>query len=227
MADPYASSPFTYSDDHFESLQPPKRSHGINIFGNSSGYYSPLMMSSSETAGEGGQQQHHNQHEMSNFGTAPTSVSGLGISMGSAPSQSQSQSPDPNQHHRLSSPETPHSFHNLMSGDTPRHTPSQGSFSPRIADSQGTPEPYSEIWAPSMPRSRGNSQTDPSATETAKQIPTAQEREIMPSSSSAQKLPKIVEPRHDEMDDEFDDEIFYKKFGKFRCPVYVSYAYIS
>ncbi|OBS28699.1 hypothetical protein FPOA_02637 [Fusarium poae] len=215
MADPFASSPFTYSDDHFESLQPPRKSHGINIFGNSSGYYSPLMMSSSETAGERRQQQ-YNQHEMSNLGAASTSASGLGISMGSAPSQSQSQSqsPDPNQHHKLSPPETPHSFHNLMGGDSSRHTPAQGSFSPCTADSQGTPEPYSEIWAPSMPHSRGISQTDIGTTEKAKQASTTQEREIMPSSSSGQKLPKIVEPRRDEMDDKFDDEIFYKKFAE-------------
>jgi hypothetical protein len=173
---------------------------------------------------EGGQQQQQ-QHEMSDLGTA--SGSGLGISMGSAPAQSQSQtqSPDPNQHHKLSPPETPHSFHNLLGGDSPRHPlPAQGSsFSPRTANSQGTPEPYSEIWAPSMPRSRGNSQTDigggaaTTTTEKAKQMPTTQEREITPSSSSGQNVPKIVEPRKDEMDDDFDDEIFYKKFGKFFC----------
>lgn len=199
MADPSTSSPFTYSDEHFiDSLQPTRRSHGINIFGNSSGYQS--LMSS-----EGG------HHEMSDLKTAPGSASGLGISMGSPPSQSQS--PDPNQHHKLSPPETPHSYHNLM-GDSPRHSP-EGSFSPRTSDMQGTPEPYSQIWAPSMPRSRGNSQTDVGGeSEKVKEMPKTQEREITPS-SSGQNVPKIVEPRRDTMDDDYDDEIFYKKFGKF------------
>ncbi|RGP61504.1 hypothetical protein FLONG3_10510 [Fusarium longipes] len=146
---------------------------------------------------------------MSDLRTTSASASGLGISMGSAPSQT---SPDPNQHHKLSPPETPHSFHNLLaSGDSPRHPhPAEASFTPRTANSQGTPEPYSQIWAPSMPRSRGNSQTD---TDEIKKMPATQEREVK-SSSSGHNVPKIVEPRKDAMDDEFDDEIFYKKFAE-------------
>ncbi|KAJ4143111.1 hypothetical protein NW765_000252 [Fusarium oxysporum] len=90
-----------------------------------------------------------------------------------------------------SPPETPHSFHNLLGG---HHPAGSSSSSPRIADSQGTPEPYSEIWAPSMPR--GDEKKD---------MPRTMEREVKMSEGG--KLPKIVEPRGDAMDDEFDDEI--------------------
>ncbi|PCD35887.1 hypothetical protein AU210_008445 [Fusarium oxysporum f. sp. radicis-cucumerinum] len=97
-----------------------------------------------------------------------------------------------------SPPETPHSFHNLLGG---HHPAGSSSSSSRIADSQGTPEPYSEIWAPSMPR--GDEKKD---------MPRTMEREVKMSEGG--KLPKIVEPRGDAMDDEFDDEIFYKKFAE-------------
>ncbi|KAM0259572.1 hypothetical protein ACHAPA_010657 [Fusarium lateritium] len=206
MADP--SSRPLYSDyghqdqDDDSHTQQQRRAPGINLFGlsnSTSGYH--LMPS-------GG-------HEMADLND---SAPGLGISnMGSA-SNAHSQSPDPTHHAKMSPPETPHSFHNLLGDSTnssPRHQPDP-SFSPRVADSQGTPEPYSEIWAPSMPRSARNSNTDlTDSAEKVKEMPTTQEREIMPSSSShdGPSVPKIVEPRKDEMDDEFDDEIFYKKFA--------------
>ncbi|KAF5693066.1 hypothetical protein FDENT_2326 [Fusarium denticulatum] len=96
-----------------------------------------------------------------------------------------------------SPPETPHSFRNLLGS----HPAASSSSSPRVADSQGTPEPYSEIWAPSMPRGGDEKKSD---------MPRTMEREVK--SEGGKKLPKIVEPRGDAMDDEFDDEIFYKKF---------------
>jgi hypothetical protein len=211
MADPSSRplySDYGYQDDDSHTQQQ-RRAPGINIFGlsnnnSSSGYH--LMPS-------GG-------HEMADLND---SAPGLGISnMGSA-SNAHSQSPDPTHHARMSPPETPHSFHNLLGDSTnssPRHQPDP-SFSPRVANSQGTPEPYSEIWAPSMPRSARNSNTDlTDASEKVKEMPRTQQREITPSSSSRDgpPIPKIVEPRKDEMDDEFDDEIFYRKFGKLPCP---------
>ncbi|KAF5235388.1 hypothetical protein FANTH_11727 [Fusarium anthophilum] len=98
---------------------------------------------------------------------------------------------------RMSPPETPHSFHNLLGGQPA----GSSSSSPRVADSQGMPEPYSQIWAPSMPRGGDEKKSD---------MPRTMEREVKMSEGG--KLPKIVEPRGDAMDDEFDDEIFYKKF---------------
>ncbi|KAF5544440.1 hypothetical protein FMEXI_6553 [Fusarium mexicanum] len=98
---------------------------------------------------------------------------------------------------KMSPPETPHSFHNLLGGQPA----GSSSSSPRVADSQGTPEPYSQIWAPSMPRGGAEKKSD---------MPRTMEREFKMSEGG--KLPKIVEPRGDAMDDEFDDEIFYKKF---------------
>ncbi|KAF5577764.1 hypothetical protein FPCIR_11922 [Fusarium pseudocircinatum] len=97
-----------------------------------------------------------------------------------------------------SPPETPHSFHNLLGS----HPAGSSSSSPKVADSQGTPEPYSEIWAPSMPRGGDEKKSD---------MPRTMEREVK-MNEGGKKLPKIVEPRGDAMDDEFDDEIFYKKF---------------
>ncbi|KAF4450637.1 hypothetical protein F53441_6298 [Fusarium austroafricanum] len=175
------SRPLSSPEDHLDELHSPRhRPHGINIFGNSSGYH--LM--------PGG-------HEMADL-NQPSS-SGLGISMNS-----------PDATHKMSPPETPHSFHNLL-GDSPRHGP-DGSFSPeRTADSQGTPEPYSEIWAPSMPRPARNSNNGDEI-EKVKDMPRTMEREVP--SGSGQKLPKIVEPRGDMMDDDFDDEDFYKKFAE-------------
>ncbi|KAF5978950.1 hypothetical protein FBULB1_5978 [Fusarium bulbicola] len=99
---------------------------------------------------------------------------------------------------KMSPPETPHSFHNLLGGHQPAGS---SSSSPRVADSQGMPEPYSQIWAPSMPRGGGEKKID---------MPRTMEREVKMSEGG--ELPKIVEPRGDAMDDEFDDEIFYKKF---------------
>ncbi|KAF5614222.1 uncharacterized protein FSUBG_102 [Fusarium subglutinans] len=99
---------------------------------------------------------------------------------------------------KMSPPETPHSFHNLLGGHQPAGS---SSSSPRVADSQGMPEPYSQIWAPSMPRGGDEKKSD---------MPRTMEREVKMSEGG--KLPKIVEPRGDAMDDEFDDEIFYKKF---------------
>ncbi|PNP61144.1 hypothetical protein FNYG_14232 [Fusarium nygamai] len=99
-----------------------------------------------------------------------------------------------------SPPETPHSFHNLLGS----HPAGSSSSSPRVADSQGTPEPYSEIWAPSMPRGSDEKKSD---------MPRTMEREVK-INEGGKKLPKIVEPRGDAMDDEFDDEIFYKKFAE-------------
>lgn len=107
--------------------------------------------------------------------------------------------PSPEAKTGSSPPETPHSFHNLLGG----HPAGSSSSSPRVADSQGTPEPYSQIWAPSMPR----------GDEKKIDMPRTMEREVKMSEGG--KLPKIVEPRGDAMDDDFDDEIFYKKFGKF------------
>ncbi|KAF4436335.1 hypothetical protein FACUT_6499 [Fusarium acutatum] len=102
--------------------------------------------------------------------------------------------PSPEAKMGSSPPETPHSFQNLLGGQS-------SSSSPRVADSQRTPEPYSEIWAPSMPRGGDEKKND---------MPRTMEREVKMSEGG--KLPKIVEPRGDAMDDEFDDEIFYKKF---------------
>ncbi|CCT69324.1 uncharacterized protein FFUJ_07978 [Fusarium fujikuroi IMI 58289] len=107
-------------------------------------------------------------------------------------------SPSPEAKTGSSPPETPHSFHNLLGG----HPAGSSSSSPRVADSQGTPEPYSQIWAPSMPR----------GDEKKIDMPRTMEREVKMSEGG--KLPKIVEPRGDAMDDEFDDEIFYKKFAE-------------
>ncbi|KAG4288381.1 hypothetical protein FPRO06_06033 [Fusarium proliferatum] len=106
--------------------------------------------------------------------------------------------PSPEAKTGSSPPETPHSFHNLLGG----HPAGSSSSSPRVADSQGTPEPYSQIWAPSMPR----------GDEKKIDMPRTMEREVKMSEGG--KLPKIVEPRGDAMDDDFDDEIFYKKFAE-------------
>ncbi|KAJ4247168.1 hypothetical protein NW762_013307 [Fusarium torreyae] len=205
MAD--SSRPFTSSDDHLDDFSDlhSRRAPGINLFGNSSGYH---LMPSEGT------------HEMADLDkSGPAYASGLGISMASAP--------DPTHHSsKMSPPETPHSFHNLLGDSTnssPRHAPEgSSSFSPDVArttSAQGTPEPYSEIWAPSMPRSARNSKTDLAESEEAEEIkkmPKTEEREIGTPSLKQDELqiPKIVEPRGDEMDDDFDDEFFYQKFAE-------------
>ncbi|KAF5027490.1 hypothetical protein F66182_415 [Fusarium sp. NRRL 66182] len=203
MADhsrPLTSSPSGDPDD-FSHLSP---GPSTSLFG-SNGGYTQLMPA------EG-------THEMADLDKSdPAYASGLGISMGSS-----SLSPDPTHQSRMSPPETPHSFHNLLGGSahsSPRYPP-EGSFTadaPRTASSQGTPEPYSEIWAPSMPRSARNSKTDlPGEADRTKEMAKTHEPEV-PSSSSSRDgpaIPKIVEPRGDAVDDDFDDDMFYKKFAE-------------
>ncbi|KAF4995356.1 hypothetical protein FGRMN_5140 [Fusarium graminum] len=199
----YSYSPQDPDLNSEDSYTQQRRAPGINLFGlsnTSSGYH--LMPS-------GG-------HEMADL---DNSVPGLGISdMGSA-SNNHSQSPDPIHHAKMSPPETSHSYNNLLGDSTnssPRQQP-EASFSPRTANSQGTPEPYSEIWAPSMPRSARNSKVDlTNDYEKAKDMPRTQQREITPSSSSRDgpQIPTIIEPRKDSIDDDYDDEIFYKKFAE-------------
>ncbi|KAJ3526448.1 hypothetical protein NM208_g11182 [Fusarium decemcellulare] len=127
---------------------------------------------------------------------------------------------------KASPPETPRSFHNLLGGShassaaSPAHHYPDPPLSPEMArttDMQGTPEPFSEIWAPSMPAASRSPKDDFSKdTEDFKDAPKSQARGLGTPSSNAdgQSTPGMLDPRGEVLDDDFDDDVFHKKFGE-------------
>ncbi|KAF4976815.1 hypothetical protein FZEAL_6556 [Fusarium zealandicum] len=168
-------------------------------------------------------------------GLGSSGANGLGIAMRPAPAAAPS--PNLSQHRQSlgrvpvggkgSPPETPRSFHDLLGASPPSSVVSPGQppsaplgpVNSRAVNSQGTPEPFSEIWTPSMPLSARSSRADMSKeAEDLKNMPTAHTREIgSPSlTPGGNSTPGVLNPRGDvsDDDDEFDDETFHRKFAE-------------
>lgn len=96
----------------------------------------------------------------------------------------------------------------LSSGHSPNTYP---------PSSSDTPEPFSEIWMPSIPVSNQSPNADtPVKSGVLKTVPESQERELDFSEvdSAGRAAPGSSNPRADAMDDDYDDDAFYRKFGK-------------
>ncbi|KAI8667488.1 hypothetical protein NCS56_00885000 [Fusarium sp. Ph1] len=206
MADP--SRPLTSPDDTVSpSLSSASRrvasprQAALNLFRGNSGY---------QRMPSGG------DHEMVDLDdSGPSSyASGLGISM----------RPGPPPASRSSPPETPRSHHGLLgsasSAVASPNYPPEPYLSPNMArtsNQQGTAEPFSEIWTPAVPHPASSLSGNPTEeSQNLKDAPNTQARDFNSPSSNldGQSTPTVVGPRGEVIDDDFDDDTFYKKFGE-------------
>jgi hypothetical protein len=206
MADP--SRPLTSPDDTVSpSLSSASRrvasprQAALNLFRGNSGYQ--RMPSDGD-------------HEMVDLDdSGPSSyASGLGISM----------RPGPPPASRSSPPETPRSHHGLLGSTSSvvasSNYPPEPYLSPNMArtsNQQGAPEPFSEIWTPAVPHPASSLSGNPTEeSHNLKDSPNTQARGLSSPASNldGQSTPTVVGPRGEVIDDDFDDDTFYKKFGK-------------
>lgn len=207
MADP--SRPLTSPDD-CPSLSSASRrvasprQAALNLFRGNGGY---------QRMPSGG------DHEMVDLdGSGPSShASGLGIAM-----RPGSGFPPPTS--TASPPETPRSFHGLLGSTSstvasPNYPP-EPYLSPNMAkmsNQQGTSEPFSGIWTPAVPHTAsspsGNPTQEPHDRNNSPN-PQARGLDSPASNLDGQSTPSVVGPRGEVIDDDFDDDTFYKKFGK-------------